>query len=334
MPLVCALSTLGCKSLDGLTGGSPSKDAGGGDAGQQPPCVPNVGLGTLCITVRVDPNATSPGYGAFSNANTVKADGTGYVQVFLFDKDPVDPANGHVLPTVTLRQPPTEGFEIPIDSLPQQLVGTAPAGDYFVFAMFADNQTDPRGTGLLSTLPGDLVTPQNISGASLFPKLTLEADKVQSYDLGVVPLRQVTLNCSASNALLTSASQNSSIHGDGPAGFFVYDGSLTAGAPAVVDFGQISCLDLELQNPARPLVTPALFGTTATGTHNVYGTIFDYETPPASGSVLTNGTVESSATSPPQLGIDVTQWAASLDFEFTDVIKPLAGSPTDPLHCN
>jgi len=334
---VCVLLLGGCRSLDGLTGGTPTSDAGADvevDASPQV-CEPTAGTGTLCATVHLDALAKSPGYGAFSGAGSVGADGNGFVQVYLFDKDPTDPKNGHVLPKVTLRYPPAAGSETTLSQLPITLVGTADPAQYWAFAIFEDNKSDPRGTGLLSALSGDFVTQQNIDDpVNLFPVVTLVADETRDLDLPIVPLRALTLNVKASSQLLTSAQANPNIHGDGPGAFFLYDGSLMAGAPDTVDFGQVSCLDLELQNPSRPDSVAVTFGVTATGTHNIYGNIYDYQSPDLSGTLLPDGTLETSAAIPAQATIDETNWTAVTDVEFLNVVKPKTGTVSDPIHCN
>jgi hypothetical protein len=332
-----ALAALGCRSLDGLSGGSPDGAAGdsGSDVTQPPSCAPSESLGTLCIDLRVDETQTSPGYGAFSGADSVHADGNGFVQVLLFDKDPTDPVNGHVLPKATLRHPPAAGMTLTIDSLPADLVGTAPPALYWVYALFEDDDANARGTGLLSALPGDFVTPQAVDDPnSIYPQVTLVAGETSALEIPLVPLRQLTVIARASAGLLQAAATNSTIHGDGPAGFMIYDGNLMAGAPSVIDFRKSGCVDLQLQNPSRPETVSIPLSLTTTGAHNVYANVYDYENPSITSAFLPPGTVVSDAGVPPQLVIENTSWTASLDVTFVSVISPKTGSVSDPLHCN
>lgn len=325
----------GCRSLDGLTGGAPITDAGidADTDASTPSCSPSATTGTICVKVRLDDSALAPGYGAFSGAPAVKADGNGFVQVYLFDKDPADPENGHVLPKLTLRHPPAAGSEMKLEELTVELVASAPAQKYWVFALFEDNAADARGTGLLSPLPGDFVTVENLEDpSSLFPVVTLVTGQTSALDLPVAPLRELTLNSSASTGLLDLAKNNPNVHGSGPASFFLYDGSLAAGKPEIVDFSKIGCVDLQLQNPQRPALIPVTMSVTATGTHNLYGNIYDYQSPQITGS-LPPGSVGTNGVSPPEVSIDATSWTAAVDVVFEDVNQPLTGSVTDLLEC-
>ncbi len=340
--LALALAATECRSLDGLTGGEPPEDAGV-DPGDAPvdtaedfatqPCTPTPGTATLCVTVHADADSTFPGYGAFSGSGTVGADGTGFVQVYLFDKDPTEPKNGHVLPKVTLRYPPAAGAKTTVDKLPAELVGTAAAGAYWVYALFEDNDVDARGTGLLSTLPGDLVTPLDILGPTLYPKMSLLMDQVQTLDIALRPLRKLSVNISAADSVIAMAQGNASIHGDGPASIFVYDGNMATGAPDMKDFGQINCMNLDLQNPSKPASVSVSIGVESTGTHSVFSSLYDYANPPIVGN-LPAGTLSSSAMTAPQVTIDPTQWLASADLEYVTVVNPNPAGTTDPLHCN
>lgn len=335
MLVLCVLLGSGCRSLDGLSGGEPAADAAtdGGDAGIAQ-CTPTAGVGTLCVTVRLDEASTSPGYGAFSGAGTVKADGVGFVQVFLFDKDPSETANGHILPKVTLRHPPAAGATMELSGLPVELVGNAAPQKYWVYALFEDNELDPRGTGLLHARPGDFVTPEAIdSPGELYPAVTLADGQTHALDIAIKPLRELTLSCKASANLLSQAQSNPSIHGDGPGAFFLYEGSLMAGAPKITDFGQVTCIDLQLQAPQPPVAVTA-FGVTSVGSHNIFGDLFDYQSPTASGGFQEPpGTIQTSAVTPPVAIIDETSWTAVVDVDFVNVPQPVTGTPTDPLHC-
>jgi hypothetical protein len=335
--VACALATFGCRSLDGLTGGA-EQDAGGDattDSAVPPSCAANPDLGTLCINVKIDETRTSPGYGAFSGAGGINVDGNGFMQVLLFDKDPTDPANGHVLPKATLRHPPAANSTVAIDTLPAELVGTAEPAPYWVYALFEDNDSDARGTGVLSALPGDFVTPQSINDPSgIYPQVTLLAGDTTELEIALIPARALTVTSRASPGLLQLAAANPTIHGDGPAGFMIYDGSLTAGAPTVIDFRKAACLDLQLQNPSRPESVSVTLSLTATGTHNVFATVYDYQNPSIEGELMPAGTITSDASLPPQLAVDETSWAASLEVLFTSVYSPKTGSVSDPLHCN
>jgi hypothetical protein len=334
----CALAATQCRSLDGLTGGASDKDAGAADAdvdsGVQPACTPNPDTGTACVTVRVDETSAAPGYGAFSGAGSVKVDGTGFIQVLLFDKDPTEPTNGHVLPKVTLRHPPAAGSTLTLDTLPAELVGNAAPGSYWVYAYFADNDVDSRGTGLLGQLPGDFVTQLAIGQPDLIPKITLAAGEAQTLEIPLVPLRELMLDCSITPTLASAVQSNATIHGDGPASFFLYDGNLTAGAPDVVDFGQVNCMDMKLSSPTPPSVTTVSFGVTTTGTHNVFGSLYDYQSPDPSSINQTPGTLESNAGAPPQAVIDPTSWTATVEVPFNSVVAGISTGANDPLHCN
>ncbi len=363
---ITVLLVTGCTSLAGLSGGGDSGPSDGGNPFEHDapaesdapamdtaivdsapadvppeatplPCTPTPGMGTLCLTVSVDSAANVPGYSAFTGAGTLGIDGQGFLLAYLFDKDPADPSNGHVLPSATIRFPTLTGSQITIDSLPAQVVGTAAPGTYYMFAFFEDNDSASRGTGLLATLPGDFImkTIQGPNGVT-YPQVTLTAGQVTMAQGLIDPLRQLVLNVHADQTLLSAAANNPAVHGDGPAAFFVYDGDITGSNITMLDVGQAACIDLKLQTGA--VAVSASFGVLSTGSHNLFGNLYDYNLPTIT-NPLTSGTIISPFQSNGGSGngtpvtIDPTTWSSNGDEPMDSVWQALTGSVTDPLHC-
>jgi hypothetical protein len=344
LTILCALgfASAACEfiaSIQNLQGGAeldagdaardgPPTDAGADTAFDvaQVPCEPTAGKGTLCATIHTDPKDPPIGYDPIiGGVSTLGVNGKGSLVLYLFNQDPTGGCNPYVnlVPTSTIQVPPSgQTGEITVDQLPLTVVATAPPGQYWVFAYFQDDGPPPigtklmrRGTGINSILAGDLVTPVEVSTAT-YPTVTLKTEETTVIQIALEPLFGLEVEFEPTTGLESQAASDTSIKGDGPASIIVFDGTgITDPTGDFLSFAAIACVDLDLQGKAKSVTAVAPVVTT--GTHQIYGSIYDYAPPDVCGNPLPAGTLESNENGIP-VTISTTSWTSS-------VVLPILG---------
>lgn len=297
-------------------GGDQASDDSGDEGG--PACTPVSSAGTLCATVQLDSSASIPDYTS-TGAQTLGINGVGTVAVLLFDKDPGDPTNRDLLPKAVLQSP--NAGAVKMADLPVSVVGTAPAGKYWAFAVFEDGGPNPatrngtRGKGRGVALPGDLAQVAMAGPAGVvYPQVTLGNGNATMAALNLRPMRALSLTLQPSLALVQQAKGNASIAGDGPATVYVYQGSFVNNSAVIDDFGLYGCIDLGLQSmPMNPTVT---MGVLATGSSDqLFAAVYDYDLPTDT-NPLPAGVVSSDPNGTP-ITIDPASWITMSNLAIT-----------------
>jgi hypothetical protein len=306
------------------------------------PCAPEPGIAKFCVDVKLE-HSDHPGYDATSGAASLGIDGKGIVYVSLFDKDPAsDPMGGAApVPKAVLQYPPAEHVDERADidkSLPLTLAGRAAPGTYWVITQFADSEAK-RGMGEAAVLPGDFVIVPNVNTTTRkteYPKLTLTTGETGRVEQKLRPYRRVDVDMGVTGEFAGKAMTNTSIHGDGPVLFAIYDGDFNAKTPTILSLATFPCVAI---HPAKipPDRTPATFGTTVDGEHNLFAMLFDYtiDTKPTTYGNIYTQTMSGGVTPIPKVNISATSWVSSAkaDFATEYFAYDAATAPTDSLTC-
>jgi hypothetical protein len=326
---VCVACVASCSSANFTV--APSGDGGTHDSGDggADPCAPVDGIAKFCITV--NPTA-HPGYDSSTGASSLGLDGKGMLQLLLFSQDP---AQHKTTPTIITYPPGESPAEVDIDQdFPITIAApvTVP-GTYWFVAVFEDDTTTTRDVTLAdSSLPGDFETVPSFDASFNFilPQATLTAGSTTPKTLDIDPVRQVVADVTPTLGLRTLKTGNSSIHGDGPMEFVLYDGAIDA--PTVLGLAVSNkCVKLFDPGPTGyPIRAP--FNTFVTGHHSVLGVLFDYPVAagapfPSDGTILspTKDTVDKIPT------VDIgSAWSTEVEVALSQVPKPYPNGSTVP----
>ncbi len=347
-----------CSSSDFAVAPSDSASDGGGagdssapgndaaiDTAPADPCAPEDGVAKFCVDVALE-REEHPSYDASSGATGLGIDGNGIVYAYLYAKDPGASTGPKPSPVALLQYPPPEkiGQEVNVDTgLPLTLTGQAPPGEYWIVAGFQDNKTRPR-TAEIPALAGDFVVVPGATreGNAIYPKMRLELGKTARAVAKLKPYREVSVSVRLTLGLNTEAGKpGSTIHGDGPILFAVYDGELsTDPSTATVLSADIRpCIDTMAGSISPGAKT--VFGTTVDGEHKLLAALFDYQLPteqdgpnpfPGVGTLLSP--LVSSATLPiPKVNISSSSWVSTAEVSLDSVPFPSASTAPDPFTC-
>lgn len=326
---------------------STTNDAPPGlDTAPPDPCAPVEGVAKFCVDVQLE-RKEHPSYDAASGANALGIDGNGIVFAYLYAKDPGLATGSKATPVALLQYPPPEkiGEEVNVDGgLPLTLAGQAPPGEYWVVAGFQDNKTAPR-TSEAPVLPGDFVIVPGVTkeGNALYPKMSLQVGKTARAVAKLKPYREVAAKVRLSLKLNTEAAKpGSTIHGDGPIMFAVYDGDYSAkpSTATLLSTDIRPCIKTNA-GVAVPEPVTVKFGTTVDGEHNLLAALFDYNLPsdssgpnpfPGVGTMMSQ--IYPGATPAiPRVNISSSSWVSSAEVLLDIVPFPAASGDPEVFKC-